>query len=60
VPERLLVLENPVDSISTYFPAVKFDRQNLKIGIGKGNDFSFENNKTIVVALKDSTLYFFK
>ncbi|NOT90120.1 hypothetical protein [Ferruginibacter sp.] len=60
VPERLTVLEKPVDSIFTFFPEIKFNKQDLRITAEKSNSFSFEKNNSIVVALQDSVLYFFK
>jgi len=60
VPGGLIVNEKPVDSITVFFPEIRFNKQKLKIGIAQNNNFSFAENNSIVVALKDSALYFFK
>jgi hypothetical protein len=60
VPTKLVAYEKPVDSITAYFPEIKFSRQDFKISIGQNDNFSFTKNNAAVIALKDDTLFFFK
>ncbi len=60
VPQKLVLYEKPVDSVAIYFPEVKFNKQNFEISRGENNRYSFKENNTAVVVLKDSAVYIFR
>ncbi|WP_462251099.1 hypothetical protein [Ferruginibacter sp.] len=60
VPQHLILYEKPVDSIAVYFPEVKFNKQNFEISVEENNKYSFKQNNTAVIALKDSAVYIFR
>ncbi len=60
VPATVSVNKKSIDSIAEWFPEVIIDQQQLKISAGKNEAYPYSKNNTVVVALKDSVLYFFK
>jgi hypothetical protein len=60
IPQNLMLYEKSVDSVAFYFPEVKFSKQNFEIGVEENNKYSFKENTTAVIALKDSTVYIFR
>ncbi len=60
VPKNLILYEKPVDNVAIYFPRVKFNKQNFEISVEENNKYSFKENNTVVIALKDSAVYIFR
>lgn len=60
IPDTVIVNKKSVDSITTWFPEVKINKQALKIGINENAAYSFNKANSVVVALKDNVLYFFR
>lgn len=60
VPATVSVNKKSIDSIASWFPEVIIDQQQLKISVGKNQAYPYSKNNTVVIALKDSVLYFFR
>ncbi len=60
MPTAIVVNQKPIDSIATWFPEVKINKQELKIGVLANEAYSFNKTNTVVVAIKDSVVYFFR
>jgi hypothetical protein len=60
VPTIVSVSKKSIDSIAGWFPEVIIDQQQLKISVGKNEVYPYSKSNTVVVALKDSVLYFFR
>jgi hypothetical protein len=60
VPATVSVSKKSIDSIANWFPEVIIDQQQLKISVNKNQAYPYSKSNIVVVALKDSVLYFFR
>lgn len=60
VPATVSVNKKSIDSIASWFPEVTIDQQQLKISAGENEAYPYSKTNTVVVALRDSVLYFFR